>query len=699
MKKWLCASLILIPALFFVGCNAGVKNPPVFVEMYLDPGSVLSETAGLPQLPDGWLLLDETVTTTTTTESGPEDAGDIYSESDFEIVVVTNGPNYDLLFSVELSDSELGACVYTDQSTLYHATSTIEVQKDGSYTTLTVLTVPGSAVPETYLSERTITLSKILFTRDTVNGTFPADIPENTDTSLLFTVHAREYFDASVGLPVRVNGDGRLDVILTPESPFYATAQAAAVAVVDLPSTLNGYEIGTIWLEDLPWVTQMTLSGGQEHCFLLGDFSSLQDLTVEGFYFESLTELRHLTLTGTFSSLETLHLEDLQGYRVFLGWDGVIDSEEYDDYLAAGPQPSCDFSVLQTVETAGSHLDLLRIGRDGMGLPFPALETVSIADSVVSSVELGNETTDFSALSAFTVTDSHLGTVYASGTKQEENPGASLSFLRVTQDYTLNLSGSVYSSLLFTDSNLGGLDIGGATGEVPSRLSGITLTGSTFAGGQNQLFLHGVFPSLGSLDLSGFSAGQMVLGDIGSVFGSLTSISLSGVSGSSLMIGERDASFPALTSIALSDCVIGNIRIGGENADYPVLEEIRVADAEIAGDLIFGYQGGFFDVLNMIFVSDVTVGDELCFGPTTAMPDLATVVVRRSECVTFGLYVYGGPYELYYEDSTASVNFALPDSQYLSGIWITSDPVTSWAHYAYATGLGIPVAMGTWTPE
>ena len=707
MKRWLSAFLVLIPAIFFIGCNAGVKNPPVFVEMYLNPGSVLSETGGLPEKPEGWLLLEETTTTTeeettttttTTTTTGPEDAGDIYSESDFEVVVVTNGANYDLLFSVELTDSELGACVYTDQSTLYHATSTIEVQKDGSYTTTTVLTVPGSAVPETYLSERTITLSKILFTRDTVNGTFPADIPENTDTSLLFTVHAREYFDATIGLPVRVNGDGKLDIVLTPESPFYAAAQTAAVAVVTLPSTLNGYPIGEIWLEDLPWVTQMSLSGGTDHCFLLGDFSALQSLSLSSFYFSTPQQTRHITITGTFSALETFELNDIQGYRVFVGLDNVIDSTEYDAYRETGPVPACDFTALKTVDVWGSHLDILRIGRDLADFPFTALETVAVDESGVSTVELGGQNTDFAALSSFTVTDSTLGSVYLAGTKPAASAGAAVTYLRTTQTYTLYFSGSAFATLSFTESDLGGLDLDDADGEVPSKLSAVTFTGSNMTQSQNSFRLHGVFPALLTLNLADFALGELRLGDVGSVFDALTTLSLSGLTGSNLWIGERDAAFPVLTEIAITDCVFGNVRIGGENADYPLLEEIRVEGTDITGDLIFGYQGGSFDALDLILVSDAEVGDELLVGPSTAMAALDSVVIRRTACVTFGLHVYSGTYALYYEESTASVNFNVAESQYLTHIWVSADPATSWTHYAYATGMGIPVTTGIWIP-
>lgn len=714
MKRWLSAFLVLIPAILLLGCNAGVKNPPVFIEMYLNPASVLSETGGLPETPEGWLLLEETTTTTeeettTTVTTGPEDAGDIYSESDFEVVVVTNGANYDLLFSVELTDSELGPCVYTDQSTLYHATSTIEVQKDGTYNTVTVLTIPGSAVPETYLSERTITLSKILFTRDTVDGTFPADIPENTDTSLLFTVHALEYFDPTVGLPVRVNADGKLDIVLTPDSPFYAAAQAAAVAVVDLPSTLNGYPIGKIWLEDLPWVTEMSLSGGTDHCFLLGDFSSLESLAFDAFYFSTPQETRHITMTGTFSSLETLEFNDIQGFRVFVGRDNVIDLTEYDDYLEAVPTPDCDFTALKTVDVWGSHLGILRIGRDFGGFPTPeqeavvldysALETVTIDESGVSDVELGGPTTDFSALASFAVTDSSFGTVYVAGTKPAEAAGAAITYLRTTQEYTLYLSGSAVSTMTFTASELGGLDLDDAAGEVPSKLSAVTLTDSDPADSQGSFNLHGVFPALLTLNLADFALGEMRLGDVGSVFDALTTISLSGLTGSNLWIGERDASFPALTEITITNCAFQNVRIGRETAAYPLLEEIRVEGCTITGDLVFGYMGGVFTVLELIDVLNTDVGDELLVGPgTTGFPALDAVMIRHTDCVTFGLFVYAGTYELFFENSTATVNFGVAGSEFLTQIFVSENPATSWAHYAYATDLGIPVVTGTGMP-
>jgi hypothetical protein len=82
----------------------------------------------------------------------------------FTVVVETNGLNYDFaLIASSLNDSLLGPCVYTDQSKPTTPHSSIKVEADDSYTTTVSLTIPGSTEHDTYLSDRTISLTKILF--------------------------------------------------------------------------------------------------------------------------------------------------------------------------------------------------------------------------------------------------------------------------------------------------------------------------------------------------------------------------------------------------------------------------------------------------------------------------------------------------------------------------------------------------------
>lgn len=172
MKFKMCLLLCAIPLLALSGCNqAAVKNPPRFVEMYLhEEQSSISQQHSRIQTPK----LVQT-----------EHDGQVFSHQDFFIAIITNGTNYDLLYSVELVDSLLGTCIYTNQSLQYKADATITVESNSTYTTEVLLTIPGSTSHTSYLSERTITLTKILFSRDNVNGTFAAEIPSNTNTGTI----------------------------------------------------------------------------------------------------------------------------------------------------------------------------------------------------------------------------------------------------------------------------------------------------------------------------------------------------------------------------------------------------------------------------------------------------------------------------------------------------------------------------------
>lgn len=140
MKQMRFGFAVLLSISLLTGCNgAVVDNPPEFVEMYLDDEEVVVPPAESISMG----LYNQKI--------DYDDA--IYSDTNFQVVVTTNGANYDLLYSVELNDSELGECVYTDQSETYHATSTIKVEADQSYTTEVSLTIPGSTGHTTYLSD------------------------------------------------------------------------------------------------------------------------------------------------------------------------------------------------------------------------------------------------------------------------------------------------------------------------------------------------------------------------------------------------------------------------------------------------------------------------------------------------------------------------------------------------------------------
>jgi hypothetical protein len=66
--------------------EVNVNDPPTFVEMYVDDGSSSISTRKQK-------LSDPLREETSYDES-------IFGDTDFSIVVVTNGPNYDLLYSV-----------------------------------------------------------------------------------------------------------------------------------------------------------------------------------------------------------------------------------------------------------------------------------------------------------------------------------------------------------------------------------------------------------------------------------------------------------------------------------------------------------------------------------------------------------------------------------------------------------------------
>lgn len=101
MKQMRFGFAVLLSISFLAGCSgATVDDPPEFVEMYLDDEEVVVPPA-------------ESISTGLYNQKIDYDDA-IYSDTNFQVVVTTNGANYDLLYSVELNDSELGECVYTD---------------------------------------------------------------------------------------------------------------------------------------------------------------------------------------------------------------------------------------------------------------------------------------------------------------------------------------------------------------------------------------------------------------------------------------------------------------------------------------------------------------------------------------------------------------------------------------------------------
>jgi hypothetical protein len=701
MKHLRLIGLAFLIILSFVGCNtaAQVENPPEFVEMYLDSESDVPFDTEAVLKSTTVRRLDDTTTAETTSTETPEIVydGSFYSETDFEVIVVTNGPNYDLLFSVELTDSLLGACIYTDQSTLYKASSTIEVEGDSSYTTTITLTIPGSTEPDAYLSERTITLSKILFSRDTVDGTFPADIPANATTELLFEVHAREYFDESIGLPLRVNENGVVDIILTPESKYFAAATALEKTVIDLPETVNGYEIGFILLRDLSWVEQLSLAGASDDVFLLGDFAALTTLDISAFSFTDMQGMvKNLVLTGSFPALTAVSLQAMDRYDFFLGYASWNDNEAYLAFVADSGETLYDFPVLSTVLIDDySRMGTVQIGSDSQELPFPALISIAVTDSFLDDLEIGDEGNVFAALTGVTLTNTEIGSVMIAGTKPAENPAATLAFIDVQVGYSVDVAGSLFEEIIVTDSTLGALTIDGGTIN-DSRLTAITFQNSTFGGDGTRLFsLRGSHPVLTTLNLSGFSVLNLQIGGIGSVFAALETINLSGITAYNLYIGDRDANFPVLNSIVIDDATISaTLRIGGENVLLPNLVELSVTNS---GSNTFDIGAVDLDSVESILIGNSDFTGSITIVATDTLVALNAVVVEDVTCLYFRIYGNLATYDLYVHALTATNGLSLEASQ-CQGIYVSETDPTTWAYYDYAEEEGIPVINGLYNP-
>ena len=695
MKKSWFWFLAFVPLMvLLVGCNQGgsVKDPPRFVEMYLDPESAIPEEVRWPSIGNGLILLEETTSSETTSTVSPEIYdGEVFSESAFEVIVITSGENYDLLFSVELQDSLLGSCVYTNQSTLYYATSTIVVENDGTYTTTVRLTIPPTTDPQEYFSDRTISLTKILFTRDTVNGTFPADIPSNTTTSKLFRIHAREYFDPLIGLPLRINDEGFVDVMLTPESRFYQRAQTAAVGVIDLPATVNGYPIGGIFLQDLDWATELHLAGATDNVFIVGDFSNLSVLILSDFSFTVMTESRNISLYGSFPALSLIELHNIDRFRFLLAKDTITTDEDYLNFCEEHSTMVNEFPSLASVLVAGSRLAYFQIGKDTEDVEFPALVSVSASQSVISDFYLGNEDNLFPVFETLTLSDCRISSIRIGGTKPAESPGAQCIISLTKVDFNVVFEGSLVGSLALNDSDLGGLEIRGGTIQA-SKWTGISVSGEglTETGFFRILGSHPLWEEMNFHDLE---AVTINVGGIESQFAALTSIVMTNIQCQALYIGDRDAAFPVLTEVNLTGVEVTNrVFITGENTDYPLLVSILI-DQMLAGDLIIAHNGDDFSALETITIRNSVFTDELIPAGGGVLTSLESIIIECVECVTFQVLNHNDLYELFIDDLNATVNFYL-DSTSCSKIWVKMADVTAWDRYGYAVGEGIPVE--TW---
>jgi uncharacterized protein YjbI with pentapeptide repeats len=695
MKNRWVFILVLVPLALLWGCNGGaVKDPPEFIEMFLDPESdVVFDSEEV-----SWSRkeTDENTDTETTVATGPQYDGSFYSETGFEVIVVTNGENYDLLFSVELLDSLLGPCVYTDQSTLYHATSTVEVQTDGTYTTTVILTVPGSTAPETYLTERTITLSKILFSRDTVDGSFPADIPSNTTTQLLFEVHAREYFDETLGLPLEVNPEGLVDVVLTPESEFYSQAQTLGATEIDLPEIVNGYEIGKIYLEDLSWVESMSLSGASDDVFLLGDFSALTSLEFSAFSFpDMMSNPKDLTLNGSFPVLTEISLDGMDRYNFFLCHNSYSQNEDYQAFVTAFGTPLYAFPELATLQIVNfSRMGLVRIGKDGLGLPFPSLSTITLMNAFVSDLEIGEEGNQMDALTAITVTNTQCGSLKINGTKSAEESPATLTVFASESVYTIQIRGSIIGTINLSNTTLSELIIDGGTVN-DSRISSISLQYLTFPGGAGTFQIKGFQPALLTLALADLDLTSLLIGDIGSDFSALQTLILSGLDLYNLYIGERDTVFSALQEIAIDDIIVDyQFRIGGENVDFPELTEIGITNSTFHN---FNLGGSDFDKVISILIDNCSFDDAINLGSTDSFLALESIVLKDVSCLFFMFHCTGSTYDLYVDNLTSTNGINLTAAECLQ-VYVPEVDPTTWAYYEYVNGLAIPVTTGEYPP-
>ncbi len=705
MKK--LGFLILFFAVIFtvLGCNEGgrpVKNPPAFVEMHVgDEGDFIGlgdEVQTGPRI----ILLDETsgpVTAEPTTTTIPIDVeyeASVFSHADFEIVVITSGANYDLLYSVELVDSILGTCVYTDQSLLYKANATIITETDGSYRTEITLTIPGSTEHDEYLSERTISLNKILFTRDTASGTFPADIPNNTETTLVFEVHARKYLDATVGLPLFVN-NGKVDVIAMPSGDYFADAEALAKTAIVIPATINGYQVGKVVLWDIDWVETIAINGASENVLLLGDFASMTTLSIS-----NLTRLEteadaDLIFDGAFTSLAELSFTDSTDFKISMvnldNWATGLD-ETYDLYRQSHSTDLSEFPALVSLSLANTHSQQLRLGSPTYDMIFPVLTSISLTESIVSWLSIGSERNQFPLLTSVSLSDSVTDSFLVSGTMGATSTPATIEIINSHVTYVVRISGSIVGEITVTNSEIKDLEINGGTIQA-SKVSGLTISESVIDS-TGKIEIKGNHPLLTEIDFSDLVCGNIILGSVENGFAALTRISLTNIDGGYIYIGDRDTDFPVLTEIVVDHVVLsGNLRIGYENSSYPELVEILITDLEAEG-IIIGRGGDDFSGLQLLYFEDVALEESFTITGGTSYTSLEAIVIRRLETSSFGIQAYGGAYDVYIDELQTTNNPYIADA--CDTVYVNLPDVTTWAYYSYVSDLGHTITSGAYNP-
>lgn len=684
MKQIRLGFILLLSLSFLSGCdgNGGVKNPPTFVDMYLDDEEAVvpSEAALADPRRDQRIEYDES----------------IYSEKDFNVVVTTNGVNYDLLYSVELNDSLLGPCVYTDQSELYHATSTIKIEADQSYTTEVSLTIPGSYEHDTYLSDRTIFLTKILFSRDTVNGTFPADIPENTTKVLNFEVHAVNYFDAELGYDVAMT-DGLINVVIKPGTTEYTTAQTAAKTAFVIPNTINGYGIGRIYLQDLSWITSLTIGGASEDVFILGEFPLLTTMAISGLNFvPPLIDpvYKHLTINGEFSLLTSIAAENCSGYHFFLSKNTVVENENYTTFRNEHSTTLYSFPELALLTIDSSALNIFQVGSDSLGYPFPKLATLTVTDSTISNFYFGSETNDFTKLASISANNSRFGDIKIRGSKIETESPALLNLTSGWYDY-IEIRGSIIGGLDLSDSTIKLLDLYGGTVH-PSVFASLILDGVVFEPFSPSIRIQGDHPDLTTIDLNNLTPTGINIGLDTNTFASLETIDLSNITASYIYVGQRETAFPSLTEFNIDHVTLSNdFRIGDEGSTFPLLEELLITNSSFA-NIKIGRIGDHFATLELIYFNNITLTGELNIAMIDS-PILETIVlidVTANSLSIMPILQTGDTFAAYIDNLNLSANPYFYTS--CGHIYLVEEDVTTWEYYFAVQALGITMSTGAY---
>lgn len=699
MKKFSFILLILLFSMSFSGCNndqsgSSVDDPPEFVEMYLDDTYSLTTETNSPSSSFHKLSMTNLEETDDTEPPLTIYDDDLYSETSFEVIVVTNGQNYDLLYSVEVTDSLLGTCVYTNQSTLYVATSTIIVEADESYTTNIVLTIPGSTELDTYLSDRTISITKILFSRDTVDGTFAADIPENSTTSLLFQIHALNYFDTDLGLPLSVDGDN-VDIILDPNSAYYSDAETLAKSTLVIPETINGYTIGKIFLKDLSWVTEIEIYSGNQDIFILGDFLNLTSIKIDGPEFETILGYKNLTINGDFQKLETIEINDLIKYSLYLSFNNDTDNQAYLDYENEA-DTLYSFPLLESIDISDSTIFYLKIGADNLDIPFSSLISINIDNTIISNqIQLGLETNDFPKLEEVNIINSNASGLLLSGTKPITETPATLLISNSTMSFIVQVSGSLISNISIDNSTIGDITIRQGTIN-DSVFSDITITTTSFFEDLGNLTIRGSHPNLSNLLIDGITLNQIQIGSIESVFSNLTNLTISNVTAYRIIIGERDVDFSSLLHLSLLDVDCDNlIGISGENADFSGLQDIIITNIS-ASSVLIGNRGEDFSAVTKIICTHLIIEENLTVYSGSDFTSLEDVVIDDVASDYVSISPQYAMFDLYVADSDFTNLYLNSGCQ---KIYVSETDVTTWAFYTYANENSIPVETGTYTPS